>query len=97
MVAGGRWSIRKFEIRHPIGNAAEKPWRAWSEGKARPFSRWFRTQAEASAWAHDIAATFNPRVLPPDMGRVVRADMIKTLVAADGNYTEEERWLTLSI
>lgn len=45
-VAGGRWSVRKFHVR-----PGQKPWRAWTNGKAHILNRSFFTHAEAVAWA----------------------------------------------
>lgn len=54
-VAGGRWSIRKYEGR------PERPWRAWCSGKARRYSTSFATAEEAILYAHAIAKAFYDR------------------------------------
>jgi len=47
-VKGGRWQVRRVDIR------SKKPWRAWTSGSAAPFNRRFATQAEAVQWAQRV-------------------------------------------
>lgn len=50
-----------------------RTWRAWSNGKARPYAQYFETQAEAVAWAQDIATTF--KVGDPDTRAALRQEL----------------------
>lgn len=84
-VKGGRWSVRKYNVRLDIFQVARgetiKPWRAWSIGQARGFSRWFETQQEAVAWARDIAWTYRMQD-----GAAERALMRQNLALNGGRY-----------
>lgn len=52
-VRGGRWKIRRVPtVPH------NKPWRAWTEGKAKKWNRRFATHEEAYAWAQLVAITY---------------------------------------
>lgn len=54
-VRGGRWKVRRFPVSHsPDG----KPWRAWSDGKAKRWNRRFATHDEAVKWAELVAITY---------------------------------------
>lgn len=70
-VRGGRWKIR----RRPDG-PINKPWHAWSEGKAgKRWQRRFATHKEAVAWAHLVAETyrkFDDATANALLGRVLR-------------------------
>lgn len=68
-VPGGRWMVRKI-----INDTRpDLCWRAWSNGKARPYSRNFATHKEAVAWAHGIALTY--KVGDPDTRGAMRQEL----------------------
>lgn len=50
-VKGGRWRIRRKLL-------GDRPWRAWSDGRAKRWNRSFPTHAEAVAWATLVAKTY---------------------------------------
>lgn len=67
-IPGGRWMIRKLKVA-----SDGRPWRAWSNGKARPYARCFETHAEAVAWAQAIALTY--KVGDPDTRSAMRQEL----------------------
>lgn len=68
-VPGGRWMVRKIVDEKGDGLT----WRAWSNGKARPYARNFATVEEAVAWAQSIALTF--KVGDPDTRAALRQEL----------------------
>jgi hypothetical protein len=51
-VRGGRWFVRRTP------NFPDRPWRAWSNGKAKKWSRYFEDHETAVKWAHVVAETY---------------------------------------
>lgn len=64
-VIGGRWQVRKQPrrvpfpyISHSTASSAQRPWRAWTTGKANARNKWFATHAEAIAYAQKQSLVF---------------------------------------
>lgn len=55
-VRGGRWFVRRLP--HQVRTDKTRPWYAWSNGKAKKWSRTFATQEEAYWWANFVAETY---------------------------------------
>lgn len=49
-VKGGRWKVRRVSI-----SSHGRRWRAWTEGNAKYFNRYFHTHGEAIDWAQRVA------------------------------------------